>query len=60
MPGRSKSLDTILALSKQLEATLLGLHQLHDYVGKGVAAHMLEVLIEEGEGKARRSREEIG
>lgn len=45
------SIDTILALVKQLEATVLGLRQLRSFVGKGVAAQMLEVLIEEGEAK---------
>lgn len=59
MPDRSESLDTILALIKQLEATLLGLHQLRDYVGKGVAAQMLDVLIEEGEGRLSEVRKRL-
>ena len=42
-------LDTILALIKQLEVTLLGLQQLRAYVGKGFGQQMLEVLIDEGE-----------
>lgn len=36
------SLDRILVLIKQLEATLLGLKQLRD-VGQGVGREMLEV-----------------
>ncbi len=43
------SLDTILALIKQQEATLLGLKQLRGYVGGGIGVSMLEVLIEEAE-----------
>lgn len=43
------SLDKILALMKQMEATLLGLKQLRGYVGDGIGAQMLEVLIEEVE-----------
>lgn len=45
------TIDTILGLIKQLEATVLGLRQLRSYVGKGVAAEMLEILIDEGEAK---------
>jgi hypothetical protein len=45
------SLETILALLKQLESTVLGLKQLRGYVGQGVAQHMLDELIEEGESK---------
>jgi hypothetical protein len=33
------SLDTILALIKQMEATLIGLRQLRGYVGHGVGEH---------------------
>jgi hypothetical protein len=51
MPNDLESLDTILALLKQLEATLLGLKQLRLYVGKGVGQQTLEVLINEGETK---------
>ena len=43
------SLDAILTLVKQMEATLLGLRQLRGYVGGGVGEQMLEVLIEEVE-----------
>lgn len=59
MPDRFESLDTILALIKQLETTLLGLHQLRNYVGKGVAAQMLHVLIEEGEAKLAEVRKRL-
>ena len=43
------SFETILALIKQMEATLLGLQQLREYVGSGVGREMLELLIEEAE-----------
>jgi hypothetical protein len=43
------SLETIFALIKQMESTLLGLKQLRHYVGKGIGSEMLEVLIEEGD-----------
>jgi hypothetical protein len=43
------SLDTILALLKQMEATLIGLQQLRGYVGGGAGEKMLQVLIEEVE-----------
>ena len=45
------AIDTILALIKQMEDTLAGLRILRSYVGGGIAAEMLEVLIEEGESK---------
>ena len=45
------SLDTILALIKQMQATLLGLKQLRSYVGSGAGQEMVELLIEEGEAK---------
>ncbi len=48
-------LDTILALLKQMEATLIGL-QLRGYVGSGVGAQMLNVLIEELETGLAGSR----
>jgi hypothetical protein len=43
------SLDAILALVKQLEATLLGLRQLRGYVGGSAGEKMLQILIEEAE-----------
>ncbi len=45
------SAETILALLKQLEATLLGLRQLRGYVGKGPGLMMVDLLVEEGEKK---------
>ena len=45
------SLETILALPRQLEGTLLGLKRLRGYVGGGVAQHMQDELIDEGETK---------
>jgi hypothetical protein len=45
------TVDTILVLIKQLEATLLGLQQLRGYVEKGAGSTVLESLIEEGETK---------
>ncbi|MFL6303804.1 MAG: hypothetical protein ACJ72H_09690 [Candidatus Sulfotelmatobacter sp.] len=45
------TIDTILGLIKQLEATVLGLQQLRGYAGNGVGQEMLEGLIEEGEAK---------
>lgn len=45
------TVDTILGLIKQLEATVLGLQQLRSYAGSGVTEEMLEDLIEEGEAK---------
>ena len=49
MPDSAESLDTILTLLKQMEATLLGLKQLRGFVGKGTGQQMLEALIEEAE-----------
>ena len=43
------SLDTILALIKQMEGVVLGLRQVRAYVGEGVGARMVDVLIEESE-----------
>jgi hypothetical protein len=53
------SLETILALIKQLDAMLVGLEQLRPYVGNrvrvgvvhGVGREMLDLLIEEGQTK---------
>lgn len=49
MPNNAESLDTILALLKQMESTLLGLKQLRLFVGKGTGQQILEALIEEAE-----------
>jgi hypothetical protein len=43
------SLETTLALMKQMESTLLGLKQLRRYVGKGPGQQMLESIVKEGE-----------
>ena len=45
------SLETILALIKQMESTLLGLKELRSYVGQGLGQQMVESLIEEEETK---------
>ncbi len=42
-------LDTILILIRRMEATAEGLRQLRGYMGNGIGAEMLEVLIEEAE-----------
>jgi hypothetical protein len=53
------SLETILALIKQMEDTLLGLKELRIYVGKGAALKMVELLIEEGEVNLREIRRRL-
>jgi len=59
MSKGSDRVDTIFALIKQLESTLLGLRQLRRYVGKGVGLQMLEVLIEEAEAKLAEVRKRL-
>jgi len=53
------SLETILMLIKQMEATLLGLKQLRSYVGSGVGQEMVELLIEEGEAKLAEIKRKV-
>lgn len=53
------SLDTILALITQLEATLLGLKQMRSYVGSSIGEQMLELLIEEGEAKVAEFKRKV-
>jgi hypothetical protein len=53
------SLDTILALVKQLEATLLGLRQLRSYVATDLGLQMLDLLIEEGEEKLAQIKRKL-
>jgi len=53
------TLETILALIEQMEATLLGLKQLQRYVGQGDGQRMLDVLIKEGETKLAEIRKRI-
>jgi hypothetical protein len=43
------SLYTIIALIRQIEATILGLRQLRGYVASELGRHMLDALIEEAE-----------
>ena len=50
------TVDIVLAMFRQMEATLLGLQQLRNYVGQGVGRQMLEVLIEEMENPCRRNQ----
>ena len=59
MSKGSDRVDTIFALIKQVESTLLGLRQLRRYVGKGVGLQMLEVLIEEAEAKLAEVRKRL-
>ena len=59
MPHDLESVDTILTLLKQMEATLLGLKQLRLYIGKGIGQQMLEVLIEEGEEKVAEVKRKL-
>lgn len=54
-----ESLETILALLKQMEATLLGLKQLRGYVPAGVGQKMLEILIEEAEANLAEIKRRI-
>jgi hypothetical protein len=54
-----KSLETILALIKQLEANILGLKQLRGYFGNGLGQEMLEVLIEESQTKVAEIKRQI-
>lgn len=59
MPVTDESLETILALLKQMETTVLGLKQLRGIIGNGVGHHMLEMLIEEAEAKIREVKRRI-
>jgi hypothetical protein len=59
MLDNAESLDTILALIKQMEATLLGLKQLRGYIGTGAGQQMLEVLIEESEANLAEVKRRI-
>jgi hypothetical protein len=54
-----ESAETILALLKQLEATLLGLRQLRRYVGKGPGLMMVELLVVEGEKKIAEVKSKV-
>lgn len=45
------TVNVILGLIKQLEATVLGLQQLRSYIGNGIEAEILESLMTEGETK---------
>ena len=59
MPDNAESVDTILALLKQMETTLLGLKQLRGYVPRGVGQKMLEILIEEAEANFAKVKRRI-
>jgi len=43
--------ETVLECLKRMEAQLMGMKQIRDYVGKGVGRQMLESLIEEAESQ---------
>jgi len=53
------SLEMILALIKQLESTMLGLRQLRGLIAKGIAQHMVDELIEEGETKLSELKQRL-
>ena len=53
------SVDTILGLIKQLEATVLGLQQLRSFMGNGVEAEILERLIAEGQTKVAEVKRKL-
>jgi len=45
------SLETVLECLKKMESILMGLKQLREYVGKGLAREMLDSLIEEADSQ---------
>lgn len=53
------SLDIILALLKQMEATLLGLGQLRGYVQKGPGQEILDRLIRDAETRLAEVKKKI-
>jgi len=55
----NQSLENILALINQMEATILGLRQLRGYVGNDLGEEMLEVLIEETEAKLAEIKRKV-
>ena len=59
MPYDSDSLDMILALIKQLEATLIGLKQLRGYVAQGAGSQTLEVLIREADVRLSEIKQKL-
>jgi hypothetical protein len=62
-PGnRNSSLDSLeilMACLKQMEAMVLGLKQLRNYVGTDIASRMLAILIEETEAKIVEIKQRI-
>jgi hypothetical protein len=53
------TVDIVLAMLRHMEATLLGLQQLRNYVGQDVGRQMLEVLIEEMESHVAETKRKI-
>ena len=51
MPDPFDSLEIVMASLKQMEATLLGMKQLRQYVGNGAGKEMLDSLIAEAESQ---------
>jgi hypothetical protein len=54
------SLDTIIALVRQIEATILGLRQLRGYVVSDLGRHMLDAVIEEAEAGLVDIKQKLG
>lgn len=51
MSDAFNSLDVVLASLKLMESTLLGMKQVRQYVGEGVATEILDSLVEEAESQ---------
>jgi hypothetical protein len=53
------SLEIFTACLKQMEATVLGLKELRNYVGTEIGSQMLAILIEEAEAKIAEIKQRI-
>ena len=51
MSDRFDAFETLLECLKRMEATLMGMKQIQEYVGKGLGKEMLASLIEEAESQ---------
>ena len=59
MSDRLDAFATVLVCLKRMEATLLGMKQMREYIGKGMGREMLDSLIEEADSQTTEIKRKL-
>lgn len=59
MSDRFDAFETVLECLKRMEAILLGMKQMREYVGRGLGKQMLDSLIEEADSQITEIKRKV-